>query len=240
MKLRSAALSNIGKVRLQNEDNFLCREELGLFGVADGVGGLPNGGEASECAVRTVARSVMDGCNSSGSLEQVVRSTNEAVLRLGKLLSPDSGIGTTLTVGHFTGTKVQLAHVGDSRCYLFRAGQLIHQTEDHTMENEARRRRALGEVIPTASHHPYTLTRCIGQPDALDIDLSEHEVLPGDRWLFVSDGVTGMVADAELAILLAQDTSPKECLEEIIKRALLHGGHDNATGVLVRVDATGG
>ena len=107
------------------------------------------------------------------------------------------------------------------------------------MENEARHRRAKGEIVATESHHPYTLTRCVGQPGTLEIDLIEHDLLPGDHWLFVSDGVTGMLADEELAALLTHETSPAAFVQVLIKRALEQGGHDNITCVAVYVDEAG-
>jgi len=117
MQLRSAAFTDIGRIRRQNEDRLMCDETLGLFGVADGVGGLPGGAEAAQCAVDHVIKLLRESTNPP-DLELITLETNHAVAQLGFKLSPHFGIGATLTYGIFREGKVRLSHVGDSRCYV--------------------------------------------------------------------------------------------------------------------------
>src|SRR6185503_18523527 len=141
--LRAAALSDIGRVRRENEDRFLLDEKGRLFGVADGVGGLPGGAEAAQLAVTDVAgalNALTDG--KQPDLVAVVQHTNQAVSTLGQKISPTMGIGTTLTFGVIRDNVLMIAHVGDSRAYGARQREMVPLTEDHSVENEARLRRA--------------------------------------------------------------------------------------------------
>jgi serine/threonine protein phosphatase PrpC len=239
MKLRSAAHTDIGKVRLQNQDQFLCQPVLGLFGVADGVGGLPGGAEAAECAVRTLAHAVKNTNGDEPDLRAAMETANTAVVRLGELVSPETGIGTTATIGLFRGRKVRLAHVGDSRAYRLRDGKFQSMTEDHTVETEARRKHTPGEYMLLNAQSRHTLTRCVGQPVPLETDTAEHAATAGERWLFVTDGITRLVPDAELAGLLARENTPMDAVRTITTMAVERGGYDNATAVAVFVDAVG-
>ncbi len=234
MKLRSAALTDIGKIRSENEDRYLCEEALGIYGIADGIGGLPSGADASACAVDYIKAGIKSGVT---DLNALTLAASEAVLELGQQLNPTYGIGTTLTFGLFRDGCVHLSHVGDSRAYLLRGGRFQGLTEDHNVETEARHLRERGEtfVKPTGSNGQ-ALTRCIGQPGLPAVDLKVVPILPGDRYLFATDGITRMVTDAELSQLLKADESPREIMQAIIQLALDRGGYDNVTGVLVVVD----
>ena len=235
MQLRSAALTDIGRIRRQNEDRLLCDESLNLYGVADGVGGLPGGAEAAQCAVDLVKKLVGNSTNPP-DLELITLETNHAVSQLGFQLSPHFGIGSTLTFGVFRDGKLRLAHVGDSRCYLLRGNDLECLTLDHSVENEARARRARGELIWVNEQHRNALTRCIGQSTPLEVDISVRTVMPKDRYLFCSDGVTRMIREEEIAEHLSRQDEPVNILQEIIDLANVSGGLDNATGVLVVID----
>jgi serine/threonine protein phosphatase PrpC len=236
MLLRSAALTDIGKVRRANEDRLLRDETLNLFGVADGVGGLPGGAEAAQCAVDIVHHAVQMA-NGEPNLSEITLEANYAVSQLGFRLSPHFGIGTTLTYGLFRRGELQLAHVGDSRCYALRNGELEMLTLDHSVENEAKARRARGELIWVNEQHRNALTRCIGQTTPLDVDLLTRPLAAGDRYLFCSDGVTRLVRDEELAEQLRRDVAPNVVLREIVDLANLRGGLDNSSAVLVVVDS---
>jgi protein phosphatase len=236
-QIRSAALSDIGRVRRNNEDRFLHDEEALLFGVADGVGGLPGGAEAAQRTVEEIAAAVKAvQPPDRPDLVEIILKANEVIHRLGAVLSPVMGIGSTLTCGYIRDHKLVLAHVGDSRCYSWRKGEFIPLTNDHSVENEARMRRARGEVIYYHEANRNALTRCMGQPGSPQVDIVERPLLSGDRYLFCTDGITRMVRDDELADLLAKDESPEDVLREIITLAVRRGGPDNATGVLVYID----
>ena len=110
-------------------------------------------------------------------------------------------------------------------------------TEDHSVENEARQRRARGEVVSYHEINRNALTRCMGQPTLLDVDIIERPMQTGDRYLFCTDGVTRLVRDSELGEMVALLLDPTEILHEIVDLAIRRGGHDNATAVILIVDA---
>jgi protein phosphatase len=238
IRIRSAAHTDIGRVREENEDRYLHDDEALLYGVADGVGGLPGGAEAAQESVRAVTDQVRaTAVGEMPDLVAIVRRANERVHDLGLKLSPVMGIGATLTVGHVWGATLQVAHVGDSRCYAWRDGSFSQLTEDHSVENEARQRRARGEVVYYHEVNRNALTRCMGQPTPIAVDLLSRPLQAGDRYLFCTDGVTRLIRDSELAEMIALPREPAVALREIIDLAVRRGGPDNATGVLLFVDA---
>ncbi len=236
--IRASALTDIGRVRKENEDRYLLDEEGLLFGVADGVGGLPGGAEAAQLSVDDYAgamRTVPAG--REPDLVAIVRHTNEMVAQLGQRISPSMGIGSTLTVGCIRAGVLMVAHVGDSRCYGSRGREFVGITEDHSVENEARLRRARGEVIYYHEANRNALTRCIGQPTPPDVDVIRRPLVTGDRYLFCTDGVTRMVPDSELGSLLMKHETPQAAVNEIVQLAVRRGGPDNATAVAIFVDS---
>lgn len=235
--LRSAALSDIGRVRRKNEDRYLHDEAALLFGVADGVGGLPGGGEAAQRTITEIAEALSHlPEQQTPDLTAIVQRVNHQVHVLGAELSPAMGIGSTLTFGQIRHGTLTIAHVGDSRCYGWRHGELLQLTEDHSVENEARLRRAKGEVVYYHEANRNALTRCMGQPGSPAVDIISRPLRAGDRYLFCTDGVTRLVRHSELAEMLGQALEPEELLREIITLAIRRGGPDNATGVLVFID----
>ena len=236
--LRAAALTDIGRVRRENEDRFLLDEKALLFGVADGVGGLPGGAEAAERAVEQIYEALRTAAiDEEPDLNEAVQQANRMVSALGQEISPSMGIGTTLTIGCIRGNKLLIAHVGDSRCYGARQREFERLTEDHSVENEARMRRARGEVVYYHEANRNALTRCIGQPTPPDVDLITRQMAAGDRYLFCTDGVTRMLPDEEIGSLLMKFDNPKSALNEIINLAVRRGGPDNATGVALFIDS---
>jgi serine/threonine protein phosphatase PrpC len=235
---RAAALTDIGRIRQNNEDRVLFDEKSRCFGVADGVGGLPGGAEAAQLAVDQIA-ALMQTRPEDGrrDLVAIVRMASHAVMQLGQIISPDTGIGTTLTFGLVQDTALRIAHVGDSRCYLLRNGEIARLTEDHSVENEARMRRARGEVVFYHEGNRNALTRCVGQPILPEVDIIEQSLAAGDRYLFCTDGVTRMISDSELGAILARFDDPEAALAEIVGLAMRRGGPDNATAVLCAIDS---
>lgn len=237
-RFRAAALTDIGRVRRHNEDRLLCELELALFGVADGVGGLPGGAQAAELAVQQVLEGLRRAPATPGgvNLSSLVRAANDAVEELGSELNPTLGIGTTLTIGCIRDGAMKVAHVGDSRAYVAQGREFLCLTEDHSVENEARLRRARGEVVYYHEANRNALTRCIGQPGRLEVDLVTRLLRRGDRYLFCSDGVTRMITDRELGEIVVRHQEPESVVRDIIKAALDRGGPDNATAVVVFID----
>jgi serine/threonine protein phosphatase PrpC len=237
LSLRAAALTDIGRVRRKNEDRYLLSPEDMLFGIADGVGGLPGGAEAASQAVTEIIAAIhLSPPSRELDLVSIVQHANESVAQLGLRISPTLGVGTTLTFGCVRNDELHIAHVGDSRCYVWHEGEFSRVTEDHSVENEARLRRAKGDSVYYHESNRNALTRCIGQPSPPAVDLITRRLLAGERYLFCTDGVTRMVQDEELAEFMSFDVEPEDLLREIIALAVRRGGPDNATGVLVYVD----
>lgn len=236
IRLRSAACSDIGRMRRENQDRLLCDDVFQLYGVADGVGGLPGGAEAAECAMETVRRCVAQS-GSSPDVHSQTLAANAAVVDLGARLYPGAGIATTLTWGVFRGTSLRLAHVGDSRCYGLRSGRLDLLTSDHSLENEARLRRKKGEQVWVSERNRHAITRCIGQPAELEIDLVVRAAQAGDRYLFCTDGLTGLVGDSEIKERLEWAMAPEHIARSLVELANQRGGRDNTTVVVVFVDS---
>ena len=237
LSLRAAALSDIGRVRKENEDRYLLDEKTLLFGVADGVGGLPGGAEAAQQAIDEFTQAFAAASERAFDLVAIIQRVNCSVAELGVQLSPTMGIGTTFTMGCIAQNKLLIGHVGDSRAYVFSDGEFTRITEDHSVENEARLRRARGEVVYYHEANRNALTRCIGQPTPPEVDLIARPLKVGERYLFCTDGVTRMIPDPELGALLAKAVDPKSAIGEIVSLAVRRGGPDNATGVVFFVDA---
>lgn len=236
--LRSAALTDVGRVRSENEDRLLHDEAAGIYGVADGVGGLPGGAEAAQLAkegLSNALRSVPAG--TEADLPAIFRALNEGVRLLGQRINPQTGIATTLTAGLVRAGVLLIGHVGDSRAYLSRGGVLRRITEDHSVENEVRRRRAMGEMISYRESQRNALTRCIGQPPPLEVDVYRETLAAGDRVLFCTDGITRLVPDRELGEVLAAAASPHAAVESLVQLAVRRGGPDNATAVALFAEA---
>jgi len=208
-----------------------------LFGVADGVGGLPGGAEAAQHTVDEVAANLRNvPPDETPDLTAIVQRVNRDVHLFGTTFSPTMGVGSTLTFGYIRGGILFIAHVGDSRCYAWRNHHFTLLTEDHSVENEARLRRARGEVVYYHEANRNALTRCMGQPGLPMVDLIKRPLEAGDRFLFCTDGVTRLIRDSELGEIVGKPGTPEENLREIITLAVRRGGPDNATGVLVFVD----
>jgi protein phosphatase len=236
--LRAACFSDLGRVRKENEDRILFDETAKLFGVADGVGGLPGGGEAAQETVDIVTAAVLATPEDAElDLQAIVTLANDSVVALGLRMSPGLGIGSTLTMGCVRGKRLKLAHVGDSRAFSWRKGDFICLTEDHSVENEARRRRARGEVVYYSESQRGALTRCIGQALPPEVDLADLTLFPGDRFIFCTDGVTRLVAQGELSRLVGVAAEPEEIAHGLVELAVERGGPDNATVVAVIIDS---
>ena len=216
MKLRAAALSDIGLHRSRNEDRWLADLPRGIFGVADGVGGVPGGAEAAQAAKDSIS-AFLEARVEGGTpdLKAAVQTAHAAVIGRGRIVSPETGIATTLTLGAFGDEKMELAHVGDSRCYCWHRGRLSQLTQDHSD----------GRV----------LTRCLGLPEPLAVDLQTWPTLPGNRYLFCTDGLTNYASEADIAHIVGQSNEPRDIVENLIAAAIRGGGGDNITAVAVIV-----
>ena len=232
--------TNAGKVRKNNEDSFLAGDgkDEALFAVADGIGGF----EAGEVASR-IAIGVLEELEPGGSLEEAVREANRRILVAARRDEKLSGMGTTIVAARFSvkdggandsGASAEISHVGDSRAYLLRGGELAPVTEDHSLVAELVRSGDLTRA--QASEHPQKnlITRALGAEDEVQVDTAVLPVEPGDRILLCSDGLTDMVPEAKIGELLAAP-EPEAAARTLVKAALDAGGADNVTVVVVDV-----
>ena len=252
--LRSFAASDIGRVRKLNEDSTLADDALGLFIVADGMGGHAAGEVASARAVAVVREYVASYADSLVSRAAVPPSaTNEASIphlleaavqqacaRVHAEASRDAskrGMGTTFSALLVVGTQAFIAHVGDSRIYLVRGSDVQQLTEDHTVFNELLRRGKLSRQEIEKIAQKNAITRAVGVYERVDVDTLSIEVLPGDRFILASDGFHGYI-DAPAQVLELMGAAP----EDVAARALVdfandRGGKDNVSAVVVRLGA---
>ncbi len=237
MNLRTFAHTDVGRVRPENEDSFLCNNTHSIYAVADGIGGLPSGGQASQLAVSTLERLVTAAAvGHKLDYPRIISEVNEQVFRLGRTLSPQFGIGSTLTFAHLIGVKLHVGHVGDSCALRVRAKVIEQLTSDHNIENEMRERAARGEPIGMLIENRNALTRCIGQPPPLQGECLTHTVLPHDRYLISSDGITRFVAMEEINEIMQRSADPESAAKTLINRANERGGLDNSTAVVLFFD----
>ena len=235
MKVRVGASTDIGQVREGNEDSYLVIEPL--YAVADGMGGHRGGEVASSLALETV-QGMFE--RREGSLAEQVAEANRAVFDRSQNDRSVSGMGTTLTAAQVDGNRVHLVHVGDSRAYLLRGGELTQITEDHTLVH---RMVMEGEITPEeAETHPHRsiLTRALGVDQTIQVDEGDIEVVPGDRILLCTDGLTGMVPEGQIREILLETPDPQEAVEKLVKVANRAGGIDNITAMILEFGDDGG
>jgi serine/threonine protein phosphatase PrpC len=240
MELRIAHLSDVGRVREDNEDSVLT-DALPLVAVADGMGGHEGGEVASKLALEQLKgwRDRLAASEEvSGQLREAFGDAHRAVFDRGRAEQNLAGMGTTLTAGWIEDDKMTLAHVGDSRAYLLRGGKLRQLTQDQTVAQEWVRRGRLSEDEAATSPHRHILLQAIGaDTDDLDIEMGSVQLRSGDRILLASDGLYGMVHDAdEIRDLLVRNVDPDEACRALVEAANTAGGEDNVSVVIVDVD----
>ncbi|MBN2248701.1 MAG: Stp1/IreP family PP2C-type Ser/Thr phosphatase [Coriobacteriia bacterium] len=229
--------SNVGRVRSENEDAFLIAPPL--FAVADGLGGHQAGEIASSLAIDTLLEAAPRAADLK-ALGRAVRQANAAVIDAAATGRGRSGMGTTLTAVMVDGTRLVVAHVGDSRAYLLHLGTLEQLTDDHSLVADLVRQ---GRITAEESRvHPNrsVITRALGSDPDMMADTFEAQAAPGDRLLLATDGLTSMVQDTEIAHVLATSPTPDAAVDELIDRAVAAGGQDNVTVVVVDIERRGG
>jgi protein phosphatase len=231
MTLTAVALTDIGQIRNRNEDSFLLDPAASLFAVADGMGGHVAGDVASQTAIAALAAAFAE----THSLMAAVQSANRAVIERARSEAERAGMGTTLTAVHIVGATALIAHVGDSRLYLLRAGELAQLTRDHTVAETMIERGQLTRLA--AMQHPANsmLTRSIGSRADLAVDEGRGDLASGDVLLLCSDGLTSMVTDDDVQAILQQEKPIAERAADLIEAANLRGGLDNITVLLIEV-----
>jgi protein phosphatase len=209
-----------------------------LFAVADGLGGHVGGEVASRTAVEVLRETFFQMGPSTSSLTRAVQQANEMVWERSHKEPGLRGMGTTLTVLALVseeGEQLAVAHVGDSRAYLFREGQLTQLTHDHSLVEEMIRSGELTTEDAALHPHRHVVTRALGIEPVVDVDVRLLPPRPGDRVLLCSDGLINEIEEEEIAVALARISAPGQVAAELVRSARAHGGNDNITVVVVDV-----
>jgi serine/threonine protein phosphatase PrpC len=250
---RCAGLSDVGRRRVSNEDSLFFDDEMGLYAVADGMGGHAAGEVASQEAIDTVRGMVRQG---EGLLRAVEAGDHspEALWRVGRLLESavqaatymvfgiaqsdpeQAGMGTTLSALLLCGPFGVTAQVGDSRVYMIRGGQVNQLTEDHTLIAWQLKQGIISQNEAALSPHKNVITRAVGSREYVQVDTHFFRVEAGDAFMLCSDGLHGYLRDEEIPGIVA--LGPDTAVRHFVHTANLRGGRDNITTIVVNVEAS--
>jgi PPM family protein phosphatase len=233
----TALRTDTGRQRRDNEDNAFARAPV--FVVADGMGGAQAGEVASKIAIETFEKGLPDSGSPEERLAERVREANHQIHELSRTDRDRAGMGTTLTAAYVDDTSVAIAHVGDSRAYLFRDGTLERLTQDHSLVEELVRQQKL--TPEQAAGHPQRsiITRALGPEASVEVDTWTYAVRAGDILLLCSDGLTTMISEDMVAEILRDAGSLDGTADALIAAAKEAGGRDNITVVLLRLEEVG-
>jgi protein phosphatase len=230
--VEEAARTDTGRQRHANEDSYYARSPV--YVVADGMGGAQAGEVASRIAADAFDEEMGDG-NPEEQLAGRAREANRRIFELARADASHSGMGTTLTGALLSSDEVSIVHVGDSRAYLLRDGELRQLTRDHSLVEELRRR---GQLTPEeAEEHPQRsiITRALGPEEDVELDVHTHQARSGDVFLLCSDGLTSMVREDRVHEIAAGADSLQAMVDALVDEANRAGGRDNITVVAFRV-----
>ncbi len=247
--MRIYGLTDVGKVRSNNQDTFdFCEYDMNCCYavVCDGMGGHAGGNIASETAVNAIRQTLSDAYETFGRdrdicklLELSLNKANDSVFAR-SIAEPDlKGMGTTAVISFYIDEAMYVAHVGDSRAYIFSDGRLTPVTRDHSVVQEMI---DSGEISPEeAEKHPYrhVITRALGIINGVEVDSSKLDAYSGETVLLCSDGLTTMVSVEEIEAVLNNE-KPENVCEKLVALANEHGGKDNITVVIMVNDSEGG
>ncbi len=250
-KFAHVELTDVGKVRDHNEDAIAAQPEVGLWVLADGMGGYNAGEVASGIAVKTIVDLVSDACRrekrnevepATGLMRQTI-ALRDAVMRANKIINQTAqsqpqceGMGTTLVACLFYDNHASIAHVGDSRLYRLRGDKFEQITMDHSLLQELVDRGFYSPEEAQRSTNRNYVTRALGVETTVDVEVQEIEVQKGDYFLLCSDGLPDMVEDEDIHLTISTfDSDVDTIAEQLIKLTNDNGGRDNVSVVLVRV-----
>jgi serine/threonine protein phosphatase PrpC len=232
-----ALMTDVGRQRHTNEDKGY--DDPPVFAVADGMGGAQAGEVASEMAIDQFIQERDTAAPPEQQLEQIAKTANRKIWETAQADSRRAGMGTTLTAAMVDGQAVAVGHVGDSRLYLYRDGALERMTRDHSLVEEFVRQ---GRLTPEqAEKHPQrsVITRALGPEGDVEVDTFTIQARDGDVYLLCSDGLSGMVSDADMERIVGDGTALDGTAKRLIEAANDNGGRDNITAVLFRIEDDG-
>lgn len=247
---RSAGRSDVGRVRPHNEDAFLCDEEIGLYVVADGMGGAAAGEVAAAEAIDQIHGMVRRNLHvleelradaaseqTRGAvrrlLESAVQAATYMVFGLAEQDPTQRGMGTTISLLLLSSGRAFLAQVGDSRIYHSRGQRIVQLTEDHTLVNLQVKMGVLSAEEAKTAKHGNVITRAVGIHDYVQVDTFDVQAIPGDRFILCSDGLCGYVPTAEEFLPYLAQPELDVCARSLIDLANSRGGKDNITVVVI-------
>lgn len=231
--MKTEAISDTGLVRKGNEDSYLLNNRLGLFAVADGMGGHEAGEVASHIAVTTLEKSIEKLRREENALDLAIQAANVEIYNQALENQAYSGMGTTITALYCGDEKVYIGHVGDSRAYLLRKSQITLLTRDHSLVNEL----LLGGHISEeeALNHPqrHVVTRALGIEPTVEVDILSPAIEKEDKILLCTDGLSNLLKPEEMLQVIQLYKDPADALQALKQMALERGGFDNITALLV-------
>lgn len=237
-------MTDPGRVRDNNEDAVGCDPFRGLAVLADGMGGYNAGEIASAMAVTFIRtelsrwfQEVSTHANAQAirhAMEVCVGNANLAIFNAAHANPQFSGMGTTLVIGHFSPARVMLGHVGDSRCYRCRLGELEQLTKDHSLLQEQLEAGLITPEQAKVATNKNLVTRALGVEESVIVDVSEYAPKVGDTYMFCSDGLSDMVNDREIERILSLDLPLANKASALIQTANEAGGRDNISVILVQ------
>jgi protein phosphatase len=243
MKLTACGKTDVGLVRSNNEDSYYLNEQLGLFIVADGMGGHAAGEIASRMAIDVVCERLEPQLGVQTSAEKLlpvlvaaVTAANQSVSQAAAKNPAWAGMGTTLTTLLIHARQALFVHIGDSRLYRWRNQVLEQLSDDHTLVEAQVRQGIISDKEAGQSNLGHILLQAIGITEDLELCQNILPIQQGDCFLLCSDGLTGMLPQDKISAILTQKTLPQQGCEELVALALAAGGKDNITAVLVTVD----
>ncbi len=230
----SAYRTDTGRQRSANEDSYFARAPV--FAVADGMGGAQAGEVASGIAAEAFEPGNVDNQSPETYLRRVAVDANARIHELSQQDSSRSGMGTTLTAVLVDNEEISIAHVGDSRAYVFRDGELKRLTSDHSLVEELRRQGRLTEQ--QAEEHPQRsiITRALGPEPVVEVDTMTYPARAGDIFVLCSDGLTTMLSEQRIATEITAATTLDDLATRLVREANEAGGRDNITVVALRLE----
>ena len=244
MNYRFCALTDPGRARDNNEDSVAFDEATRVGVLADGMGGYNAGEVASGMATAFIKTELARWLTQAGDLappDQIRRAVEICVANANRSIFNAShsnpqyfGMGTTLVVALFQNSTLILGHIGDSRCYRLRGGAMLQITKDHSLLQEQIDAGLLTPEQAALSPNKNLVTRALGVEDSVLLDLTEHQVLPGDVYLMCSDGLSDMIEDATIAKILQNGLSLEQMAQQLVALANANGGRDNITVLLTQ------